>query len=316
MELDEWRFASRHDSHHNSADHTVVRYLEWARIDRGLSPQTLRSYADTLGAWEQWAGRGLLRSDRNDMRSFLERPRLRRGHGKMGSPATRRRETSCLRAFYAWCVDEGLLETSPAARLATPKVNNVNPRPLPDQLWLDVWGSDEVTDGERIFLGLGFYLGLRREEMTRLTSANITRSTIRNFVRKGGGEDSLPWADVVGIYADELPHIAGDTQRFVRLMHKLASGDGLVLPWVTETTQASNGINKRMYALQRRLQVPEERWVTPHQLRHSCATNLLRAGVPIHLVSRILNHSSPSITMRYVKAGGAELREWRSRGNG
>jgi site-specific recombinase XerD len=49
---------------------------------------------------------------------------------------------------------------------------------------------------------------------------------------------------------------------------------------------------------------------TPHQLRHSFVTNLLRSGVPIHLVSRMANHSSTAITMRYVKAGASELREW------
>jgi integrase len=44
-------------------------------------------------------------------------------------------------------------------------------------------------------------------------------------------------------------------------------------------------------------------WVTPiprrvrfHDLRHSCATNLLRAGVPMHVVQRILRHSSINTT--------------------
>jgi integrase len=39
--------------------------------------------------------------------------------------------------------------------------------------------------------------------------------------------------------------------------------------------------------------------VTPHVLRHTCATRLLRAKVPIELVQRILGHSDIATTLRY-----------------
>ena len=50
--------------------------------------------------------------------------------------------------------------------------------------------------------------------------------------------------------------------------------------------------------------------IAPHQLRHSCATNLLRAGVPLPIASNLLNHANVHTTMRYMKAGGDELGEW------
>jgi hypothetical protein len=40
-------------------------------------------------------------------------------------------------------------------------------------------------------------------------------------------------------------------------------------------------------------------------------TNLLRAGVPIHLVSVLANHSGIGVTMRYAKLGGQDLRDFR-----
>ena len=50
--------------------------------------------------------------------------------------------------------------------------------------------------------------------------------------------------------------------------------------------------------------------VAPRQLRHSCATNLLRAGVPLPIASNLLNHANVHTTMRYMKAGDDELSEW------
>ncbi len=68
-------------------------------------------------------------------------------------------------------------------------------------------------------------------------------------------------------------------------------------------------LNRRMRSLSDRAATAR---YTPHQLRHSFVTNLLRAGVPLHLVSRMANHSSPTVTNIYVKAGASELREWMS----
>ena len=39
------------------------------------------------------------------------------------------------------------------------------------------------------------------------------------------------------------------------------------------------------------------RIVSPHTLRHSAATTMLEAGIPIHVVSRQLGHSNINITV-------------------
>jgi hypothetical protein len=41
--------------------------------------------------------------------------------------------------------------------------------------------------------------------------------------------------------------------------------------------------------------------VTPHQLRHSCATLLLNAGAPILTVQAILGHKHVDTTLRYAR---------------
>ena len=55
-----------------------------------------------------------------------------------------------------------------------------------------------------------------------------------------------------------------------------------------------NTLNHRLRGLVRRLELPQ---ISPHGLRHTAATVALRAGVPVHVVSRRLGHSDPSITL-------------------
>jgi integrase len=46
----------------------------------------------------------------------------------------------------------------------------------------------------------------------------------------------------------------------------------------------------------RLVQVAKVRRITFHGLRHTCATLLLGAGVPVHVVSQRLGHAKASIT--------------------
>lgn len=47
--------------------------------------------------------------------------------------------------------------------------------------------------------------------------------------------------------------------------------------------------------------------LTPYQLRHSYATKLLRSGVPIHVVQRVLGHTNIQTTMQYAHVLDADL---------
>jgi hypothetical protein len=47
--------------------------------------------------------------------------------------------------------------------------------------------------------------------------------------------------------------------------------------------------------------------IVPHQLRHTYATEMLRAGVSFLAVMKLLGHTSPEMTMRYVDVALTDL---------
>lgn len=282
---------------------------------RHRSPNTVRAYVSCLQMYVEFLeelGVDVRHATRAQMEAFVMRPRQRRAHGKVGSAATQRRDVAVLRTFYGWMWEEGITSEHMARGLHGPTVHNQNPRPIPDDDWIKLWTCPQGYDtlDAKVVLGLGFFCGLRRHEIMSLQRDQFRRGQIVNFTRKGGGEAVLPYADMVGVFADQLPELFGPngSEGFLDAIDRMKTmhyQGGFIVGWQTHDPGA---LNKYMAKWLSKAGVQH---YTPHQLRHSCATNLLRAGVPLHLTQRLMNHSSPETTMRYVRANGNELAEWR-----
>ena len=280
----------------------VGRWLHHAEHRRGRQPSTMTSYVSTMRAFLPWVGHvDISAVNRLELEAFIDRPHERVSRAK---PATVKREVSTLRAFFQWAEDEGLVERSPARGMHAPTVHNIQPKPIPDEVW-QAWWFHDMPDSLRVALGLGFFAGLRRAEITSLTTYQVTEDAVVDVKRKGGSTHTVPWRDMVRVLERTHNHLVGAQALLWPAVRRLQEGRGghRLLLWASPVPAE---MNKRL-----------ERWgrqndltrFTPHQLRHSTATNLLRAGTPLHLVSALLNHSNPAITMRYVAAGASQLAE-------
>ncbi len=282
------------------------RFVTHLRSVRNRSAATAHAYSSCLGMWCVHLGSTpILSASKGQMEAFCTRPRTRRGKGTSGAPASQKRDADILRSFYRWAHEEGLADTFRAVALHGPTVHNTNPRPLDDDLWCQVWQS-RLSTPDRVMLGLGFFCGLRRSEIASLRVDQMRSGRIVNFIRKGGGEHTLAYADVLAVYGARLPQlVAGPSlgDAITELIAHSEHPNKHLLP----LGGSGDRVNKRVTSITKRLGVEH---FTPHQLRHSCATNLLRGGDPSHSVREILNHSDITITTRYVKAGGAALKEW------
>ena len=156
----------------------VIQYLRWMREVRNRTDATVNTYGVTLQSWVDWRHNGILTATQRDMERWVMRPRPRRGHGNCGAPATRKKDIAVLRSFYRWLVASGELTADPTLGLHGPTVHNILPKPVDDAVWHKVWNSLKLTDDERVFLGLGYFAGLRRQEITRLKRSHFTPERI------------------------------------------------------------------------------------------------------------------------------------------
>jgi len=310
----------------------ATEFLEWQR-KRNRARETLFIYTDVLTKLLAWLGETpLATASTRTLEGFVDRPRKRRrphhASGQLieGSPATRRRDITIIRSFYKYLTERGYLAVNPALLLVPPEVHNVAPRAIEDDTWRAVWCHPSLDSTERLVLGLGFFCGLRRQELVDLAPAHFDLDGERlvSFTRKGGDESSFPYGSAVRLLAERLPQLVpeGAEVALSRVLdhvetrglkpYVLAWGDALG----SDTEPRLHGgprldryptgwtppgqVNKHLRRILKRCGLPESAF-SPHALRHSFVTNLLRADVPLHIVSRMASHADIATTMRYVK---------------
>ncbi len=304
----------------------VVNYLRWLRLKRGCSPRTLRTYEYALMALVGFLGLTRVEHATTErLEAFLDRTEGR-------ASSTKAKEVATLRGFYRWLLSRGFVTRNPSLLMGTPKVPHAQPRALRDATWLRWWLGD-LDDATRITLGLGFFLGLRCFEMCELRPEQVDTDTglLVNFSRKGGGTDTMPYRDLCELWADRMPQLRSDLFTDLLDVYVAKRADSV---WLLPFGEGHTIAAYRASRLSRSTTQPEQTTVdqvghlftrlhrvvggpkvTAHALRHSFCTNLLRAGVPIDLVTELANHSSPTLTWRYVRQGGGRLGEWMRRGD-
>lgn len=116
---------------------------------------------------------------------------------------------------------------------------------------------------------LAAYTGIRYGHMMRLTRHDVAGETLRlDASGKGGRPMNLPLHPRIQAIAERLP--------------LPISGPALRKQW--EAARAAEGLS-------------HVRW---HDLRHTCASWLVQAGVPLLVVKEMLQHSTISTTIRYA----------------
>lgn len=306
----------------------VLVWTEWLHNVRRLRSSTVTQYQDTLMKFADWEGAPTdwTQVDAPCIEAFMGRPR--RG-GIVGSPATQDRERVAIAMFYKFMQMRGQVDVNPSVDVGVPEVRNRAPKAVDDAVWRRLWTSD-LCDDDRLWLGLGAFAGLRRREIVSLSPAQTdwNRGMFLGMERKGGKEEAVEYEQMARIVADTLPHVLPDVDRWLSIVtgHAIMrKGERCLITMDAPTTAAQREamgiedadvpdpgcINKRLAVVLRAAGLPHNQF-SPHALRHTCVTNLLRCGVPIEVVSDCVGHSDIDTTRRYVKSAG-RLSEWRDR---
>jgi integrase/recombinase XerD len=308
--------------------------LSWLAVEKGRSPNTLAAYRRDLVAYESWLrGRGQKPAGGLDDETLdhekLDDDKLD-GAGLGGgpvdeatvaqyvahlrgtglAPASIARSMVSVRSLHRFLVQEGTVRDDPTQDLKPPPV----PQGLPKALSEDEVGCllEAVTGGgpaqlrDRAVLELLYGTGMRISELTGLSLSDLAvEDQLVRVLGKGRKERMVP----LGRYAREaLAAWMGPAGRPALVPAKWArraDSDALFLNLRGGrlTRQGAWGI-VRFYGQR----VGLDGRLSPHVLRHSCATHLLDHGADIRVVQELLGHASIATTQVYTKVSAERLR--------
>lgn len=220
------------------------------------------------------------------------------------SPGTIRRYHSTLSSALTWAVaDLELIAANPArsVRLSTPKRAPVKQLPPIDEVLAAVERID--LDRLRSIALVALGTGARRGELAGLCwsdvdlDAGTVHLTEAISDRERSGTKAGP-GRTIGIEPATVAALRAwrpaARRRALALGHRMGAGDPIwsadidpTAPWHPPAISRAWGAHRRRVALT---------GVRFHDLRHVHATALLRAGVPVHVVSHRLGHASTQMT--------------------
>lgn len=193
-------------------------------------------------------------------------------------------------SFFDWCVDAGLIDTSPAERLPRVRAAKPNPRPATDDVWASLLAS--CGERERLMARLAGEAGMRRAEV-----AACHRDDLIDDPRG----PSL------------IVHGKGGKQRVVPIAEDLAvairnyCGHGYVFPGQIVEPGHVEGHISADYVGRLLSRLMPSGW-SMHKLRHRYATRAFRGSRNLLAVRDLLGHSSVATTQIYTAVDRDEIR--------
>ena len=283
--------------------------LSWLAVERGRSANTLAAYRRDLAAYQEFLTARKLTPATvtepvvEDYLAFL------RAAGR--APASVARALVSVRSLHRFLEDEGQVAGNPAEDVQRPKVPSGLPKALSEEevgaLLASVTGDDAVARRDRAILEVLYGCGLRVSELVGLSLADLDLGSglLRAF-GKGSKERVVPVGrlarDALGAWLTPRGRGGMVPERWAR------RGDAEAVFLNTRggrlSRQGAWGIVRQhgeAVGLGDRL--------SPHVLRHSCATHMLDHGADIRVVQELLGHASISTTQVYTKVSATRLRQ-------
>jgi integrase/recombinase XerC/integrase/recombinase XerD len=270
---------------------------------QGMAERTRRAYGVDVGQLAEWASGNGLQPAELDYRT------LRRFAGVLSergaSKSTVARKLAAVRAFYRVMVQRGVLESSPADLVASPKADSYLPAVLKSREAADLLGampaSTPLETRDRAIFELAYSAGLRAEELVNLGVADLDVDAEELRVHGKGGRTRVVPA---GEHAWKA--LEAYTERARPALRSPAGEPALFLSKSGRRLSTSD-LRRRLRVALRRASV--QAGVTPHTLRHSFATHLLEGGADLRAIQELLGHASISTTQTYTRVESRRLRQ-------
>lgn len=257
---------------------------------QGFTSHTLRFYRGRLSPFVEWCDKHqiifLAELTHYHIRQYLAEMQAR----KLSS-AYVHSHARALRSFLNFCVRDGLLDKSPFSAVKMPRLAKQVKRAIPTKDIQRVLRACESSERNQAIVLMFLDSGMRADELTTLNVGDVDAKNGSVIVRQGKGQK------------DRVTRIGAKTRRQVLRYLALERGehgadDPLFVNERHGTRLTYSGISQLMKRLRKATGIAE---FSAHGLRRTFAINMLRAGVDVYTLAKIMGHEDITVLRHYLE---------------
>jgi integrase/recombinase XerD len=283
----------------------ITDYKHHLNIERGLSKNTIDSYVNDIKKLiffleKNEVSISPIYIDKEFIQKFIY------DVAKKVNPRSQARIISGLRSFFEYLIFEDYRKTNPTDLIETPNIGRKLPDTLSEdeinQLIASIDLSDSQGERNRTILETMYSCGLRVSELISLKISDLFFE--EGFIRvigKGNKQRFIP------IHTTAQKYILNYTKQVRNQMTPKKGFEDTVF-----LNRRGKGLTRQMIFIILKdlaFKINLSKKISPHTLRHSFATHLLKNGADLRAIQQMLGHESITTTEIYVHLDKSYLKE-------
>lgn len=271
----------------------IIDFLDYLRIERKMSNNTVESYMYTLNKLEKESKKDLILSSKSDLKNILI------ANKKSEKAKSLNHEITIIRQFFAYYNKESVVKDIDLLKLEKALPKYLTKEEV--ERLLNIPLITPLDYRNKAMLELIYATGLRVSELVNLKVNDIDfeMCTLR-VLGKGNKERIVP----IGSVALKYNKIYIEEYRSKILKNNIIDE---LYPNNFGRKMTRNGFNYILNELKKKCDI--KAYLTPHVLRHSFATHLLIGGADLRSIQLLLGHENINTTNIYTHIVNRELKD-------
>ena len=285
-------------------DTSIENFKNYLKLERGLSMNTIKSYEFDLFQFKNFIIENNINESPQKCSSSTVKRYLYKNFSKKKS-RSQTRSISALKSFFNYLLFEGKINSSPLNDIESPKIENRLPEVLTEdeikRLISSVNLDSDFGQRNKTIIEVLYGTGIRVSELTELKLSNIFfEENILKVTGKGNKERFVPLGKIASI----------EIKRYLTNRDKLKINSKFsdILFLNRYGRQLTRSMIFKIISDSYKRIDPDKK-ISPHTLRHSFATHLLKNGADLRTIQLILGHESITTTEIYTHLDSYHLDE-------
>ena len=285
-------------------DSVFESFKNYLKLERGLSFNTIKSYEYDLHLFKKFLDEHKINDSPLNCKPETIKDYLFKSLSNKKS-RSQARSISAIKGFFNYLIFEDLIKVNPTLDIELPKLDEKLPAVLSENEITKLIDSVDLSynfgQRNKTIIEILYGTGIRVSELINLKLSNIFfNEKIIKIIGKGNKERFVPLGDIasnqIKVYLNHRNKNIVDPE-FSDILFLNRYGRKLTRSMIFKiVTDASKRIN-----IHKR--------ISPHTLRHSFATHLLKNGADLRTIQIILGHESITTTEIYTHLDTFHLEE-------